>query len=209
MKRHFVLWALMAAVCFYAAPVTEALFSPDDRPKIKLLSLIAAAQQKIYAAVYMFTDKDVAQALVTAKQHGVDVRLVVDATSTDSRYAQVFELQRNNIPVYVFDTKQHHSANARARMFAPLMHNKFALIDGVLWTGSFNWTQSANNRNQENVIVTDDKTIRQKYEQQFMILIQRSRELEGRCLQKRDDVSWYEPWTKIRDWMKGLMTSER
>lgn len=208
MKRHFVLLALMLAVCCYTFPVTEAFFSPDDRPKTKLLALLAAAKQKIYVAVYMFTDKDIAHALVAAKHQGVDVRMIVDPTSTETPYAQVYELLQNKIPVFVFDTKQHHTSNQRARAFAPLMHNKFAVVDGLVWTGSFNWTQSANNRNQENVIITDDKAICQRYEQQFMILMQRCRELEQRYVRKSDDTFWRDPLERFRDWVSGLMTSK-
>ncbi len=37
-----------------------------------------------------------------------------------------------------------------------LLHDKFAVIDGR-WviTGSFNWTQSAENRNRENLVILD------------------------------------------------------
>ena len=37
------------------------------------------------------------------------------------------------------------------------MHNKFAIIDNrLLLTGSYNWTFSANHRNDENLMVIDD-----------------------------------------------------
>jgi phosphatidylserine/phosphatidylglycerophosphate/cardiolipin synthase-like enzyme len=190
-RRVLFLLGLLASVTFSSiAPTTEALFAPDDRPKNKLIELITAAKKKIYAAVYMFTEKGIAAALIDAKQRGVDVRMVVDPTSTANQYGQAFELQKNKIPVFVFDTKQHHATNARVRAFAPLMHNKFAVVDGVVWTGSFNWTQSANSRNQENVIITDDKSICQKYEQQFAVLVQRCRSLAECVPQEKKKIFW-------------------
>jgi len=37
------------------------------------------------------------------------------------------------------------------------MHHKFVVVDGkVLLTGSFNWTRSASEQNQENVLITSD-----------------------------------------------------
>ncbi len=200
MKRLFSFSCVLAvALAFsYALPITEVLFSPDDRPKNKLLTLIASAKQKIYAAVYMFTDKDIAQALVIAKQKGVDVRVVVDPTSTVTKYAQVFMLCKNKIPVFVFDTKQHHSTNPRASAFAPLMHHKFAVIDGVIWTGSFNWTISANGRNQENVIIFDDKLAHQRYEQQFAVLVQRCRVLSEQNVPEKENNFWRNWLPKMR-----------
>ncbi len=188
MKRQFGFALVLVLAFSHAMATTEALFSPDDRPKIRLLSLLAAAKQKIYAAVYMFTDKDIAQELVTAKKRGVDVRMVIDPISTDPRFAQVFTLVNNSIPVFVFDTKQHHTTKPAARAFAPLMHNKFAVIDGVIWTGSFNWTISANGRNQENVVILDDKKTHQKYEDQFAILVQRCKALNEVNASEKENV---------------------
>ena len=48
------------------------------------------------------------------------------------------------------------------RFFAngPIMHHKFAIFDDAkLWTGSFNWTASANRCNQENVIITTERSV--------------------------------------------------
>ena len=39
----------------------------------------------------------------------------------------------------------------------PIMHNKYAIIDDLVWTGSFNFTVNANRNNQENVLITSNK----------------------------------------------------
>ena len=49
-----------------------------------------------------------------------------------------------------------------------LMHNKFCLFDGkVLITGSYNWTYSAEMRNAENIIATDDESVCIAFCEQF------------------------------------------
>jgi phosphatidylserine/phosphatidylglycerophosphate/cardiolipin synthase-like enzyme len=53
------------------------------------------------------------------------------------------------------------------------MHNKFAILDDCLWTGSFNWTRSANTKNQENVVIIYDVEVCEKFEKQFLILQKR------------------------------------
>ena len=51
------------------------------------------------------------------------------------------------------------------------MHNKFAIIDNrILLTGSYNWTFSANNRNDENLMAIDDLEIIEIFQNQFVNL---------------------------------------
>ena len=48
------------------------------------------------------------------------------------------------------------------------MHNKFAIIDNrILLTGSYNWTFSANHRNDENLMVIDDPDVIARYQNYF------------------------------------------
>ena len=48
------------------------------------------------------------------------------------------------------------------------MHNKFAVIDNeIVITGSYNWTASAGERNDENLLVIDDNYIVERYQDQF------------------------------------------
>lgn len=171
MTRNVMKWYLFILLLFQQAiAVKEVLFSPEDRPQKKLLTYLHEAKRKIYVAVYTFTDKDLAIALLDAKNRGVDVQLIVDISSVTSAYAKVFSIHPA-VKIFVFETAQHHSQDPRARAFAPLMHNKYAIIDDMVWTGSFNWTQSANSRNQENIVVLKDASTRKKYEEHFKILL--------------------------------------
>lgn len=169
--------------------VTEVLFAPDDRPATKLVELIDGAHQKIYAAIYMITDQKIAQALARARKRGVDVQIIVDTSSMIGSYGKGQQLKAGNIDLYVFGA--HHSFRQ------PLMHNKFAIIDNKVWTGSFNWTKSANEKNQENVILTDNPDVRVRFEHHFKLLKERCQHFAARPdpLEK-EPVSWWEDlWT--------------
>jgi cardiolipin hydrolase len=51
------------------------------------------------------------------------------------------------------------------------MHHKFALFDGKrLLTGSFNWTRSASEQNEENMIVTPDPVLVAAFQGRFEAL---------------------------------------
>jgi mitochondrial cardiolipin hydrolase len=48
------------------------------------------------------------------------------------------------------------------------MHHKFALFDGKrLMTGSFNWTRSASEQNEENLITTPDPVLVAAFQARF------------------------------------------
>jgi phosphatidylserine/phosphatidylglycerophosphate/cardiolipin synthase-like enzyme len=139
------------------AAYTEVLFSPDDRPTERLICMINEAKYKIYAAVYMLTDKNIANALIKAKERKVDVQVVIDTISYESSYGKGKTLEASGMTLYVFEPPKPASPT-RAFFSGPIMHHKFALFDNKLWNGSFNWTDKANRHNQENVIITDDPT---------------------------------------------------
>jgi mitochondrial cardiolipin hydrolase len=177
----FTVWLFLSP---FVESLSEIYFSPEDHIGSKLIKLINSAQKKIYAAVYMITDKTIAQALIKAKNRGIDVQIITDKISKESIYGKAFFLKNGGICVRVFNPPE--STYNSFFNNSSIMHNKFALIDGTLWTGSFNWTQSASQRNQENVILTDEKDMYNKYEKQFEKLkkqcyeIRRS-EIEKKC----------------------------
>ena len=60
-------------------------------------------------------------------------------------------------------------------MGSGLMHNKFAIIDGkILLTGSFNWTLAADQKNEENLLIIEDRKVIKAYQKRFEYLYRRS-----------------------------------
>jgi len=126
------------------APPSGAFFSPGERPLRKILGLLGSVRQSVDICVFTITDDRIADAIGEAKQRGVAVRIISDDDKSFDRGSDIQRLREANVPVRV-DHSPHH------------MHHKFAVFDGTtLLTGSYNWTRSAANHNQENVIVTAD-----------------------------------------------------
>lgn len=144
-------------------------FSPDDHPSEKLIALINHAQHKIYAAVYMITDKNITHALINAKKRGVDVKVIMDRASFESSWGKGKYLKEHHVDLFVFGL----GSKPKTKFPSALMHNKFALIDDQLWNGSFNWTRNANKNNQENVILTDNTHMYEKFKKHFDVLKER------------------------------------
>src|SRR3990167_8141272 len=74
---------MQTILCIYFLSVqtiafSKAFFTPGhDLTKI-FLERIDAEKKSIYGAMYMFTDKKIAQALIGAKKRGIDVQMVID-----------------------------------------------------------------------------------------------------------------------------------
>lgn len=167
--------------------IKRALFSPDDNIEDVLVSLIDTEREKISMTAFSLTSLSVANALINAKRRRVVVELIVDAQNSQSSYSKVTMVHAAGIPVWVYPPmKQHDGENHKPQNFFPrkgIMHNKFIVFKRslndkpLLWTGSYNFTWSANKKNQENVIIVDDFEIIKFYIYQFEIIKTRCSQL--------------------------------
>lgn len=130
----------------------ETLFAPDDRPTTRLIKEINETRNRILAAIYYISDPKIIDALIQAHQRNVEVRIISDEQTSNTCYSKVKYLQAAGIPVFV--PKQFSSTPTRGGFVRHrLMHDKFAILDHKIWTGSFNWTVGANVFNYENVVI--------------------------------------------------------
>lgn len=167
--------------------VKRALFSPDDNIEEVLVGLIDAEREKISMTAFSLTSLSVANALINAKRRRVMVELIADAQNSQSSYSKVGMVHSAGIPVWVYPPmKQHDHDDHKPQNFFPrkgIMHNKFIIFKRsfngkpLLWTGSYNFTWSANKKNQENVIIIEDFELIKFYMYQFEILKTRCSQL--------------------------------
>ena len=134
---------------------TEVYFSLYDNPQKEIIKNINQAEAFINIAMYIFTDREIAIPLAKARERGVKVRLYLDKDQVDYKYSQSRFLVQKGIKTRISTNNY-------------IMHNKFAIIDNrILLTGSYNWTFSANNRNDENLLIIDDPEIIEIFQNQF------------------------------------------
>jgi phosphatidylserine/phosphatidylglycerophosphate/cardiolipin synthase-like enzyme len=152
----------------------QAYFSPDDDICAQLISLIEHERKGIKAAVFVFTEPRIAQALLEAHKRGIAVEVITDPGCLKEKSNQIALLCNNGLCVRVYN------AGTNTVKQASLMHHKFIIFDdnkdgaSLLWTGSFNFTKSASRANQENVLVIADKQSIDAFRQQFERLKERS-----------------------------------
>jgi phosphatidylserine/phosphatidylglycerophosphate/cardiolipin synthase-like enzyme len=147
--------------------IKAVFFSPDDKVRTALVDLIQQEQERMCIAVFMLTDKKIAQALLRAYQKGVAIEIITDPGCLKDQYNKIGFLSDQGLSVFVYNP-QHVKGK-----FASIMHNKFAIFKknkgnkSILWTGSFNFTCAAHKCNQENVLVLDDGELVQRFVTQF------------------------------------------
>ena len=150
----------------------QACFSPQGKCSIHILREIDNAKKELLVAVYAFTSDDLAGALVEAKKRGVIVQVIIDRefdSRNDKSKGKFLELQK--IPV----RRLSGSKPADSEREGGLMHQKFAVVDRrIVFTGSYNWTQSADNYNDENLLLFRDAApLAEEYRRIFVRLWER------------------------------------
>lgn len=158
----------------WAGMVVQACFSPLGKCSSHILREIDQAQREILAAVYAFTSDDLAWALVKAQRRGVKVQVVLDQefdTGNESSKGSFLEQQGLSV-------RRISGLNrGRRKRRTGLMHQKFAVIDRrVVLTGSYNWTVSADEFNDENLLLFRDAgPLAEEYRKEFLRLWEKTR----------------------------------
>lgn len=152
----FLLWStlLFAQPLPGAEMVVHTCFSPQGKCSNYILREIEAAKHEMLVAVYAFTSDDLAAALAQARKRGVAVQVIVDREfDRNNANSKTKFLESQKIPV-------RRVAGAVVKpgdKESGLMHQKFAVIDRrIVFTGSYNWTHSADIRNDENLLMFRD-----------------------------------------------------
>lgn len=136
-----------------------ACFSPGSDCRNKITSLIKLAKQQIDICVFTISDNRISSAILQAHERGVKVTIISDNDKSNDRGSDVDYLSNKGIRVLLDDSPYH-------------MHHKFALFDKrLLLNGSFNWTRSASDVNEENILVTREKKLVLAFSEKFESLI--------------------------------------
>lgn len=137
-------------------------FSPQDKVITShVVPLVNKAQEYIYIPAFLVTHKTLTNALIEANNRGVDVRIIVDATNTGTRNSTFKILRSANIPVKVEN-------------YAGKMHTKSIIIDNkYLVIGSANFSNSGENKNDENVLIIESHRMAKFYRDFFLYLWQK------------------------------------
>ena len=124
----------------------EVAFTPGDDIAGLIVRHIDRSKSTVQVQAYLFTDRRIANALLAARKRGVEVEVIGDAAQQQAGgLPHLRALDRAGAHVYLNGT-------------LAASHNKIVIVDGRLpaatvVTGSYNFTQAAQSKNAENVVV--------------------------------------------------------
>jgi phosphatidylserine/phosphatidylglycerophosphate/cardiolipin synthase-like enzyme len=129
-----------------ATGTMEVAFTPGDDAAGLIIGAIGQAQRQILVQAFSFTHEGIARALIAAHKRGVEVKVIADREQTERmERSKVVMTAGAGVPVWL--DGEHQSA-----------HNKVMVIDAgspsaVLVTGSYNFTNAAQYKNAENLLL--------------------------------------------------------
>lgn len=126
--------------------------------RAEIIKSLQSAAKTVDIAMAWFTSTELFQELLTCLRRNVNVRLILlDSPINFMEYAPDFnEFIEAGGKLYI------------AKSDIGFMHHKFCVIDNAsVISGSYNWTYFAENRNVENVIISDHQSIVYSYIAEF------------------------------------------
>ncbi len=134
----------------------EIYFSPDDHAASRIVELIQGARESIHFMAYSFTSNDIGNAIIQKAQEGLAVGGVMDESQATQQGNEYDPFKQANL-----DVRLDGNANG-------LMHDKVIIIDArYVITGSYNFTASAEDKNDENLVIIDNIDVANVYFQEF------------------------------------------
>ena len=133
----------------------QIIFAAEDEAMQELIPLIESAQQNIRFMAFAFTHDGLGDAMLNRAKAGIDIQGIFETRGSETEYSELTKLFCADIPV-------RQDGNART------FHHKVIVIDDQLViTGSLNFSDNADNSNDENIVLISHPEIAELYRQEF------------------------------------------
>ena len=135
--------------------MNQAYFSHGQDCRLDIEQAMETALSELLICVFTISDDRLSDAIMAAHRSGLTVRVISDNDKMHDRGSDVERLSQAGVNVRIDRSPEH-------------MHHKFMVIDGrTVMTGSYNWTRSAETRNEENIIAVDDPLLATRFSEEF------------------------------------------
>jgi phosphatidylserine/phosphatidylglycerophosphate/cardiolipin synthase-like enzyme len=121
----------------------NAYFGPEDNIRDVIIRELNQCERSLKICMFTISDNPIANAIMDAFKRNVKVSIITDDGKIFDKGSDIQMLQKGGIEVKIDSYKS-------------LMHHKFCIIDNYkVITGSYNWTRTAAEFNNENIVITD------------------------------------------------------
>jgi phosphatidylserine/phosphatidylglycerophosphate/cardiolipin synthase-like enzyme len=134
----------------------DTFFSPDDGVLNNLAVVLSSAEESIYFLAFSFTSNDLGAIVRAKEEDGLRVQGVMDEEQISSNQGTEY------------DPFKQADINVRIDGNAGQMHHKVFIIDeSIVVLGSYNFSQSAETRNDENLLIIYNELIAEQFMMEF------------------------------------------
>ncbi|MCP4423457.1 MAG: hypothetical protein GY803_03095 [Chloroflexi bacterium] len=138
--------------------LVENYFGPEREMSLNIARAVASAQSEILFMAFSFTDDRIGEAMLGRADAGVTLRGVFETTGSDTVYSYYPHMAAAGMA----------NVSVRTDGNPRIMHHKVIIIDReTTILGSFNFSDSANRRNDENIIIVHDHTFTSYFVEEF------------------------------------------
>lgn len=135
--------------------LVETCFAPEDKCADQLIVLIRQAQQNIRFMAFSFTHPGISKAVMDRAKAGVLVQGVFETRGSETDTSELERLKRQKLDVW-------QDGNPYT-----LHHKVFILDEKTVVMGSFNFTDNADQSNDENMLVIHNPELAQQFLAEF------------------------------------------
>jgi phosphatidylserine/phosphatidylglycerophosphate/cardiolipin synthase-like enzyme len=133
----------------------ENYFAPEDKVADQIVRAIRGSTRSIAFLAFSFTHDGIARAMLDRRAAGVALSGVFETTGSNTEYSEFTKLKRQGVEVY-------QDGNPW------VMHHKVIVIDErIVICGSFNFSDNADTRNDENLLIIDNPDIARAFKGEY------------------------------------------
>ncbi len=133
----------------------NAYFTHHDNIRDLVINLLKSAREELKICMFTISDNPIAETIAGCHAKGIRVRIITDDGKTFDKGSDIYSLHKIGVNIKIDSHKS-------------LMHHKFVIVDNKkLLTGSYNWTRTGSDINNENILVTTNKKIVRAYKKEF------------------------------------------
>jgi phosphatidylserine/phosphatidylglycerophosphate/cardiolipin synthase-like enzyme len=133
----------------------QVLFAPEDKVISRLTPLIEGAQSSLRFMAFSFTHDELGAVVLARAAADVDVKGIFETRGSETEYSELPALYCAGVPV-----RQDGNPGT-------FHHKIFVIDDKIVVTGSLNFSDNADESNDENVLVIANRDIAARYLQEF------------------------------------------
>jgi phosphatidylserine/phosphatidylglycerophosphate/cardiolipin synthase-like enzyme len=133
----------------------QACFAAEDGCADQLVNAIAQAQQSIRFMAFSFTHEGIGQAVIDRARAGVGVQGVFETRGSETEFSELAPMKRQKLDVW-------QDGNPYT-----LHHKVFIIDERIVVFGSFNFSDNADDSNDENMLVIHNPDLAKQFLAEF------------------------------------------